>query len=63
MRVEAGKKLVAYMDDRRGGTHLKFVSPVQLVPPSKDNSALFEDGTRTSPVTILTVPVNGFRCS
>jgi secreted PhoX family phosphatase len=47
LRVEAGKKLVAYMgDDRRGGHTWKFVSSGTVSSPtSKDNSALFEDGT------------------
>ncbi|OLP18127.1 hypothetical protein BST81_14000 [Leptolyngbya sp. 'hensonii'] len=47
MRVEAGKKLVAYMgDDRRGGHTWKYVSKgVVADPTSKANSALLEDGT------------------
>ncbi|MEW6494167.1 MAG: PhoX family phosphatase [Cyanobacteriota bacterium] len=47
MRVEPGKKLVAYLgDDRRGGHTWKFVSKGTVSSPtSKDNSALFEDGT------------------
>ncbi|WP_009634187.1 PhoX family protein [Synechocystis sp. PCC 7509] len=46
MRVERGKKLVAYMgDDRRGGHTYKFVSTNTVTDPrSKDNSALFESG-------------------
>lgn len=47
MRVESGKKLVAYLgDDRRGGHTWKFVSRGTVKSPnSKENSALFEDGT------------------
>lgn len=47
MRVEAGKKLVAYMgDDRRGGHTYKFVSRDTVTSPNdKNNSALFENGT------------------
>ncbi len=47
MRAEAGKPLVAYMgDDRRGGHTWKFVSRGTVTSPtSKNNSALFEDGT------------------
>ncbi|MBD1878262.1 PhoX family phosphatase [Coleofasciculus sp. FACHB-T130] len=47
MRAEAGKKLVAYMgDDRRGGHTWKFVSKGTVsAPNSKNNSALFEEGT------------------
>jgi len=47
MRVESGKKLVAYMgDDRRGGHTYKFVSKGKVSSPTdKSNSALFEDGT------------------
>ncbi|MBD1902595.1 PhoX family phosphatase [Trichocoleus sp. DQ-A3] len=47
MRVEAGKKLVAYMgDDRRGGHTWKFISKGTVSSPnSKNNSALFEEGT------------------
>lgn len=47
MRVESGKKLVAYMgDDRRGGHTYKFVSKGTVISPNdKDNSALFENGT------------------
>ena len=47
MRVDAGKKLVAYMgDDRRGGHTWKFVSKGKVSSPNnKNNSALFEDGT------------------
>jgi secreted PhoX family phosphatase len=46
-RVEAGKKLVAYMgDDKRGGHTWKFVSSGTVSSPTdKNNSALFEDGT------------------
>ncbi len=47
LRVEAGNGLVTYMgDDRRGGHTWKFVSRGTVSSPtSKDNSALFEDGT------------------
>jgi len=47
MRVESGKKLVAYMgDDRRGGHTWKFVSRDMVTSPDdKNNSALFENGT------------------
>jgi uncharacterized protein len=47
LRVEAGKKLIAYMgDDRRGGHTWKFVSAGTVSSPnSKNNSALFENGT------------------
>jgi len=47
MRVEAGKKLVAYMgDDRRGGHTYKFVSKDTVTSPTdKNNSRLFENGT------------------
>ncbi len=47
MRVQPGKKLVAYMgDDRRGGHTWKFVSKGTVKSPtSKQNSALFEEGT------------------
>ena len=47
LRVEAGNRLVTYMgDDRRGGHTWKFVSTGTITSPtSKDNSALFEDGT------------------
>ena len=47
MRVEQGKKLVAYMgDDRRGGHTWKFVSEeIANSPEDKRNSSLFEDGT------------------
>lgn len=47
MRVERGKKLVAYMgDDRRGGHTYKFVSDGKVSDPrNKNNSALFESGT------------------
>jgi secreted PhoX family phosphatase len=47
MRVESGKKLVAYMgDDRRGGHTYKFVSKGTVTSPNdKNNSALFENGT------------------
>ncbi|MBW4510262.1 MAG: PhoX family phosphatase [Scytonematopsis contorta HA4267-MV1] len=46
MRVEAGRKLVAYMgDDRRGGHTWKFVSNgVVASPTDKSNSTLFESG-------------------
>jgi hypothetical protein len=46
MRVEAGKKLVAYMgDDRRGGHTWKFVSAGTVSSPqSKSNSNLWEQG-------------------
>lgn len=47
MRVEAGKKLVAYLgDDRRGGHTWKFVSSGRITSPTdKGNSQLFENGT------------------
>ncbi|KJH70884.1 PhoX family protein [Aliterella atlantica] len=47
MRVERGKKLVAYMgDDRRGGHTYKFVSAGNITEPKdKNNSNLFESGT------------------
>jgi hypothetical protein len=47
LRVETGKKLIAYMgDDRRGGHTWKFVSNGTVSSPTdKNNSALFEDGT------------------
>jgi secreted PhoX family phosphatase len=47
MRVEPGKRLVAYMgDDRRGGHTWKFVSAGTVTSPtSKANSNLFENGT------------------
>lgn len=47
LRVESGKKLIAYMgDDRRGGHTWKFVSKGTVFSPTdKNNSALFEDGT------------------
>lgn len=47
LRVEAGKKLIAYMgDDRRGGHTWKFVSKGTVSSPTdKNNSALFEEGT------------------
>lgn len=47
MRVEVGKKLVAYMgDDRRGGHTWKFVSAGTVTSPtSKENSRLLENGT------------------
>ncbi|QZZ19534.1 DUF839 domain-containing protein [Leptothermofonsia sichuanensis E412] len=46
MRVQAGKKLVAYMgDDRRGGHTWKFVSSGTVTNPrAKSNSQLFENG-------------------
>ena len=46
LRVESGKKLVAYMgDDRRGGHTWKFASTGKVSSPTdKKNSALFEDG-------------------
>ncbi|WP_204368478.1 PhoX family protein [Neosynechococcus sphagnicola] len=46
MRVEPGKKLVAYMgDDRRGGHTWKYVSTNQVVTPTdKANSSLFAKG-------------------
>ncbi|AFY47958.1 putative phosphatase [Nostoc sp. PCC 7524] len=47
LRVEAGKRLIAYLgDDRRGGHTWKFVSngTVSTIT-SKTNSALFESGT------------------
>ncbi|MCM0591262.1 MAG: PhoX family phosphatase [Gloeotrichia echinulata IR180] len=47
LRVESGKKLVAYLgDDRRGGHTWKFVSTGKISSPtSKSNSKLWEDGT------------------
>ncbi|MBG1268198.1 PhoX family protein [Nostoc sp. WHI] len=47
MRVEAGRKLVAYLgDDRRGGHTWKFVSTGTISSPtSKANSSLWESGT------------------
>ncbi|HEY9694358.1 MAG TPA: PhoX family phosphatase [Oculatellaceae cyanobacterium] len=47
LRVEAGKKLVAYMgDDRRGGHTWKFVSNgIVASVTDKNNSNLFEQGT------------------
>ncbi|MBW4694931.1 MAG: PhoX family phosphatase [Lyngbya sp. HA4199-MV5] len=47
MRVQAGKKLVAYLgDDRRGGHTWKFVSKGTVKnPKSKGNSRLLENGT------------------
>ncbi|MBD2676567.1 MULTISPECIES: PhoX family phosphatase [Nostoc] len=47
LRVEAGKKLVAYLgDDRRGGHTWKFVSSGTVSTiSSKSNSSLFESGT------------------
>ncbi len=47
MRVERGKKLVAYMgDDRHGGHTYKYVSAGRVTDPKdKNNSALFESGT------------------
>ncbi len=47
MRVESGKKLVAYMgDDRRGGHTWRYVSKGSVSDPkSKNNSKLLEDGT------------------
>ena len=47
MRVESGKKLVAYMgDDRRGGHTWRYVSKGSVSDPkSKANSKLLEDGT------------------
>ncbi len=47
MRVEAGKRLVAYLgDDRRGGHTWKFVSTGTISSPtSKANSSLWESGT------------------
>lgn len=46
LRVEAGKRLVAYMgDDRRGGHTWKYVSSgVATSPNSKSNSSLLENG-------------------
>jgi len=56
MRVEAGKKLVAYMgDDRRPHLEICQLGTVSS-PTSKENSALFEDGILYVAVTILTVP-------
>ncbi|MBD2529728.1 PhoX family phosphatase [Nostoc flagelliforme FACHB-838] len=47
LRVEKGKKLVAYLgDDRRGGHTWKFVSTSTISSPSsKTNSSLWENGT------------------
>ncbi|BCL37289.1 hypothetical protein NSMS1_37360 [Nostoc sp. MS1] len=47
LRVEAGKRLVAYLgDDRRGGHTWKYVSSgVVSSPTSKANSSLLENGT------------------
>ncbi|MDM9585425.1 PhoX family phosphatase [Nostoc sp. GT001] len=47
LRVEKGKKLVAYLgDDRRGGHTWKFVSAKTISSPtSKTNSSLWEKGT------------------
>lgn len=47
LRVEKGKKLVAYLgDDRRGGHTWKFVSANTISSPtSKTNSSLWEKGT------------------
>ncbi len=47
LRVEKGKKLVAYLgDDRRGGHTWKFVSASTISSPtSKTNSRLWEKGT------------------
>ncbi|MBN3938471.1 MAG: PhoX family phosphatase [Nostoc sp.] len=47
LRVEKGKKLVAYLgDDRRGGHTWKFVSASTIASPtSKTNSRLWENGT------------------
>lgn len=47
LRVEPGKKLVAYMgDDRRGGHTWKFVSDAVVTSVTDPaNSALFENGT------------------
>lgn len=47
MRVEAGRKLVAYLgDDRRGGHTWKFVSTDTISSPtSKANSSLWDNGT------------------
>jgi len=45
------------MGDRREGPHLEICQLGTVSSPtSKENSALFEDGICTSPVTILTVP-------
>ncbi|WP_421655775.1 PhoX family protein [Leptothermofonsia sp. ETS-13] len=46
MRIQAGKKLVAYLgDDRRGGHTWKFVSSgIVSNPKNKANSRLFESG-------------------
>lgn len=46
LRIQAGKKLVAYMgDDKRGGHTWKFVSTGTVsFPNNKNNSALFENG-------------------
>ncbi|MDZ8029661.1 PhoX family phosphatase [Nostoc sp. DedSLP04] len=47
LRVEKGKKLIAYLgDDRRGGHTWKFVSANTISSPtSKTNSSLWESGT------------------
>lgn len=47
LRVEAGNKLITYMgDDRRGGHTWKFISRGTVTSvTSKNNSALFEEGT------------------
>lgn len=47
LRVEANRRLIAYMgDDRRGGHTWKFVSQNTVKNPSdKNNSKLFENGT------------------
>ena len=47
LRIEKGKKLVAYLgDDRRGGHTWKFVSANTISSPtSKTNSSLWENGT------------------
>ncbi|MFN6474733.1 PhoX family phosphatase [Nostoc sp. DedQUE07] len=47
LRVEKGKKLIAYLgDDRRGGHTWKFVSANTISSPtSKTNSSLWEKGT------------------
>jgi len=54
MRVEAGKKLVAYMgDDRRGATPGNLSAPVPSVhPPARKTVLYLRMVSCTSPVTI-----------
>jgi len=64
LRVEAGKKLVAYMGMTDAGAHLEICQPGTVSsPPAKTIVLYLRMVPCTSPVTILTVPVNGFRCS